>query len=227
MFVEYWWVGATQASIVPMSAADISGYLVADWVPSLPVAVGSAFIGWPPFLIDTVPFKGSSLLTLREEAGRSERQWKGVLSWMLGVAGTRHALKSENYRWIAPLSAFYPDARQTVDLSTWNASFPRGVLTASRNPQSSSRLRPDYVALRSTAACQPGGQFDWAVAESKGTQRSLASLNNCPPSWANQARNIILSVNLTFRRSGTRFLPPPLAGIPGSAVGEGRSGQAC
>jgi len=32
---------------------------------------------------------------------------------------------------------------------------------------------------------------------------------------------------LTFRRSGTRFLPPPLAGIPGSAVGEGRSGQAC
>ena len=31
----------------------------------------------------------------------------------------------------------------------------------------------------------------------------------------------------TFRRSGTRFLPPPLAGIPGSAVGEGRSGQAC
>ena len=35
------------------------------------------------------------------------------------------------------------------------------------------------------------------------------------------------AIKLTFRRSGTRFLPPPLAGIPGSAVGEGRSGQAC
>ena len=40
-------------------------------------------------------------------------------------------------------------------------------------------------------------------------------------------RVLCRTLELTFRRSGTRFLPPPLAGIPGSAVGEGRSGQAC
>lgn len=41
-----------------MTVGDISrqlATLAADWVPSLPPADGTAFIGWPPFLIEDLP----------------------------------------------------------------------------------------------------------------------------------------------------------------------------
>jgi hypothetical protein len=72
---------------------DVSSQLLADWVPSLSPAVGSSFMGWPPLLLEEKPLKGLDVLTLRAETGRTERQWKGVLSWMLGVAGARHTPK--------------------------------------------------------------------------------------------------------------------------------------
>jgi hypothetical protein len=148
-------------------------------------------MGWPLYLIKEVPFRGDRFLALRSETGRSERQWKGILSWMLGVAGTRQVLGSEGYRWIAPLSAFYPEASQAVDVSNWYPPYPPGVLTATRRPGSRSRLRPDYVALRPLRSGLP----EWAVAESKGTYRSLSTLSQCPGDWYNQARNIELRLN--------------------------------
>ena len=93
-----------------MTVGDISSHLLADWVPSLPAAIGSSFIGWPPFLFELTKHRNNDVLAIRPEVGRSERQWKSVLSWMVGVAGARHILASEGYRWIAPLSAFYPEA---------------------------------------------------------------------------------------------------------------------
>ena len=150
-------------------------------------------------MIESVPINGRNVLTLRTEAGRTERQWKSVLSWMLGIAGTRHVLALETYRWIAPLSAFYPDAVQVVDLSAWHVSFPRSSVVIDRDPESRSRLRPDYVALGS-----PGGRlYEWAVVEAKGTQASLASIANCPTAWANQVRNVVITVdgsNITIPR---------------------------
>jgi hypothetical protein len=92
---------------------------------------------------------------IRTEVARSERQWKSFLSWMLGVAGTRHVLASEGYRWVAPVSAFYTDAVQVVDLSAWNPLFPRSILTTTRRPGSQSRLCPDYLALRPRPSTQP------------------------------------------------------------------------
>ena len=139
--------------------------------------------------------KGRDLLVLRGETGRSERQWKSVLSWMLGVAGARHVLAYEGYRWIAPLSAFYPGAIEQVDLSAWHSSFPRCSVTATRAPDSSSRLRPDYVALRSTSSARSGGLYEWAVAEAKGTRRCLTSARTCPTAWSNQVRNVMITVN--------------------------------
>jgi hypothetical protein len=191
-FVEFWGVGAATASILPMTTDDICGHLIADWVPSLPVAVGSSFVGWPPFLIELLNRSGNDLLALRTEAGRSERQWKSVLSWMLGVAGARQVLKNEGYRWVAPLSAFYPGAAQTVDLSAWNPSFPRSVITASRPSNSRFRLMPDYLALKSTRR-QPG-RFEWAVVEAKGTRGSLTNRTVCPQPWSNQVRNVLVTV---------------------------------
>lgn len=131
-FVEFWAVDTTGSGVLPFDVDDICGHLLADWVPSLPAAVGSSFIDWPPFLLEPTMLHGKEVLALRAETGRSERQWKGLLSWMLGVAGARHVLAYEGYRWIAPLSAFYPDAIQTVDLSAWHSSFPRSSVVATR-----------------------------------------------------------------------------------------------
>jgi hypothetical protein len=189
MFVEFWNVGTRAAGTLPMTNNDICVHLLADWIPSLPAAVSSSFVGWPPFLVLALP--GSRLLALRAEAGRSERQWKGILSWMLGVASTRHVLKSEGYRWIAPLSAFYPEAAQAVDISTWHPSYPRSSVTADRQPGSRSRLRPDYIAIRPLG----DGPLEWAVAESKGTRACLTNMHSCPPDWYNQARNVLLRVD--------------------------------
>ena len=72
--------------VLPLTVADISSHLLADWMPALPAIVGSSFIGWPPFLLELAKFNETTVLAVRAEAGRSERQWKSVLSWMLGVA---------------------------------------------------------------------------------------------------------------------------------------------
>lgn len=178
-----------------MSAAIISGHLVTDWVPSLPAETGTSFIGWPSFLLETVRVASRDLLALRVQAGRSERQWKSFLSWMLGVAGARHILRDEGYRWIAPLSAFYPDAVAPVDLTRWNGSFPPSSLTAESNPRNSSLVRPDYVALRSTSAAGGSRSDEWAVAEAKGTSFSLANWPVCPSEWSAQVRNVVLKLN--------------------------------
>jgi hypothetical protein len=195
MFVEYCAVGATDRSTLQMSTDDISAQLQVDWMPSLPATVASSLVGWPPFLIETVKSEGIDVLMLRKDVGRTERQWKGMLSWMLGVAGTRQVLADEQYRWIAPLSAFYPYAVQPVDLSGWNPNFPPTSLTADRLPGSGSRLRPDYVALRSTAPGPARPTYEWAVAESKGTRRSLTGIRTCPAAWSKQAHNVVLTLD--------------------------------
>ena len=87
------------------------------------------------------------LLAVRAEAARSERQWKSFLSWMLGVAGTRHVLASDSYRWVAPVSAFYPGAVQAVDLSAWHPSFPLSVLSTTRRAMEK-RVSKEAVATR-------------------------------------------------------------------------------
>ncbi len=178
-----------------MTAASISGHLVADWVPSLPAETGASFIGWPSFLLESVRVGRRDTLALCAEAGRSERQWKSFLSWMLGVAGARHILRDEGYRWIAPLSAFYPDAVEEVDLTRWNGLFPRSSLTAEANSQNSSLVRPDYVALRSTSAARGAQAYEWAVAEAKGTSLSLSNRSACPSEWSAQVRNVVLKLN--------------------------------
>ena len=100
-------------------------------------------------------------------------------------------LAAEGYRWIAPLSAFYEEAVQPVDVSGWYPSLPPGILIASKRPGSNWKLRPDYIGLRPLKSGPP----EWAVVESMGTDRSLNNLSSCPTDRYKQARNIELKVN--------------------------------
>jgi len=199
MYIEYWPLGSSSSQMLLLTHSDFSKHLLSDWIPSLPVSVSSAFVGWPPYLIETVPHRGYDLLSLRVEVGRSERQWKGVLSWMIGVVGTRHLLEDEGYRWIAPMSAFYPSTTSEVNLSLWHPGFPKSSIVADKVIGSHSRLRPDYIALRSGSS---RGTYEWAVAESKGTSMCLSGKKSCPKAWYNQVHNVSVSHN------GTQLLIP-------------------
>jgi hypothetical protein len=156
-------------------------------------------MGWPPYLLQASRINGNNRLVVHPRAATTERQWKSFLSWMLGVAGARHALHLERYRWIAPVSAFYKNAIQTVDLSAWNPSFPQSLLKGFKPARSRVRLFPDYLALR-----RRSGAFDWAVAEAKGTPFNLSQKQTCPTAWSRQARNISLTLSnmpLTIHRN--------------------------
>lgn len=177
-----------------MTAQDISTHILADWLPTLPTTLSPSLISWPPFLLETVSVTVGDCLALKKLAAQSERQWKGFVSWMFGVAGTRHVLDAEGYRWIAPLSAFYPENTQPFVASPWNIRFPPSSIRAERLAGSQSRLRPDYLAIRPLPGSDTESTYEFAVAESKGTHQNLESRSNCPPDWSNQARNVSLTV---------------------------------
>jgi hypothetical protein len=73
--------------------------------------------------------------------------------------------------------------------------FPPSTIKATRRPESRSRLRPDYVALRPAGALQGTAAYEWAIIESKGTQANLASAEKCPAGWYEQAHNVVITVD--------------------------------
>lgn len=191
-YVHYWPVGSTNDIHLSLTLAQICRALLADWLPTLPFSASRGVLSWPYYLIvaDTgVP----RYLYLESIAGWSDRQWKMVLSWMLGVAGTRRVLDEEQYVWIAPSSAFYPNRRQYVAAPSWHTSYPPSVLQILPDPNNSSRLRPDYIAARLSAS----GSVEFALVESKGISSALNSIQVCPTSWADQVKNAIVRVNTT------------------------------
>jgi hypothetical protein len=102
----------------------------------------------------------------------------------------------------------------SVDIPDWPFSFPPSSVTVTRKPDGQHRLRPDYLAVRSTAADQRGGE--WALVESKGTHRCLTSVHACPTSWAEQARNAVVTVDGTVITS-PRYLVVATRSNPNAA----------
>src|SRR5262245_35029369 len=98
MFVEYWSVGATSSTAHPMMISDISAHLLQDLMPMLPPSVGASFMGWPPFLIEQFLFRRKDHLAIRVDAGRTERQWKRVLSWRAIRAARRPPWQRRSHR---------------------------------------------------------------------------------------------------------------------------------
>jgi hypothetical protein len=190
-YVQYWAIGNNIEASLPWTQAEISAAIVADWLPALPFSASRSVLGWPHHLISVQGGLVRPYLVLESFAGYCERQWKGVLSWMLGIAGTRKVLSEEGYIWIAPASAFYPERRQTVTITGWHPSYPPSVLKIEPDPNNASQLRPDYIAVRQLSH----GQHEFALVESKGSSHSLNGMHTCPADWANQARNAVVKVN--------------------------------
>jgi len=190
--VMYWPIGRSIEVPLRFSLAEVCRFLVSDWLPTLPLATAQSIFGWPFFLIRLEQGSSSSNYWVMEPLGGwSDRQWKGVLSWMIGIAGTRKVLNEEQYQYIAPCSAFYPERRRIVVTPSWHISYPPSVLKITQNPVNTSRLRPDYIVARRL----PNGRLEFALTESKGTSNCLDNMTTCPIEWKNQARNGILTIN--------------------------------
>ncbi len=192
MHVHYWAVGQRTPAPLPLTLDSVSGYLVEDWVPSIVPPPGSSFIGWPASLIRSEDVDGTEHWSLDPVLGKTERQWKSVISWMLGVAGARHLLAHEGYRWIAPASAFYPGA-EDVDTTRWHPRLPPGAVEVT-GPNRHTNLRPDYLAIRPRRVT---GVRTLAAVEAKGTGDALGSAlkHRCPPAWRRQVWNIAVTVH--------------------------------
>ena len=164
---------------IRMSWQTVASHLLSDWLPSVPVGQAASFFGWPTRLL----LQRYGTLTLSEQVQATERQWKAMISWMLGVAGARFYLTEDRYRWIAPVSAFFEGGAQVVDVQTWNLPFPQADLIAKRRTRG---ICPDYLCARSSAN---GGRIVWAVAEAKGTP-AVTRNTTCTSDWRKQAKNI-------------------------------------
>ncbi|MBO7750212.1 hypothetical protein [Burkholderia pseudomallei] len=184
--IQYWPVGSSKEERLDLTPVEVAAHLVADWIPSLPSVSAVDLMGWPQYLLKEVGHSHRPYLAIDEQVSACERQWKGVMSWMLGVACARKVLSEEGYQWIAPVSAFYPNQITPVSTLNWHPTYPPSVLKIDRDPASSTNLRPDYIALRSI-----GGNLEWALAEAKGTSASLSSMA-CPRPWRDQVRNAIV-----------------------------------
>lgn len=179
-----WKVGEQFPEDLPLTPQIISSHLLSDWLPGVPAGQGAAFMGWPSRLLSSQWGR----LCLSDLVATTERQWKGMISWMLGVAGARVYLANDNYRWIAPVSAFFQNIVQPVSVPQWYLPFPQPDLTINR--VRSRVLCPDYIVARSTAV-----EIQWAVAEAKGTAKSLTRSTACEPDWSEQVRNIEIHLN--------------------------------
>lgn len=84
--IQYWRVGSTREERLDLTTTDVAGHLVADWVPHLPAVSAADLMGWPRFLLQSTGSMHNPYLAIDERVSLCERQWKGVVSWMLGVA---------------------------------------------------------------------------------------------------------------------------------------------
>ena len=188
MNAEYWGVGASTSGDLSFTPEEVSEFLLADWMPGVAPTLARSFLGWPYHLLqEAARGKHAGRTILRADAGFAERQWKGVLSWMLGVAGARRVLREEGYPWIAPASAFYPEHKKSVAIGPWAAGHEPPHLVASVARGSASQLRPDYIAVRRGLS-----GYEWAAVEAKGTASAIANWSRPPGAWAAQVRNIEL-----------------------------------
>jgi hypothetical protein len=183
---RYWASNSTKETTIEFTHELISRFLVFDWLPHLPSIKASDFMGWPALLTESYDDGERKYLGLQSRLDASERQWGGFLSWMIGVAATRHVLESDGYQWVAPASAFYLEARKAVSIGTWPKGLIPGTLVVRKGGNINTRLRPDYLAVR-----RGGPKMPWqlALVEAKGTQIALDGRDKCPADWQAQVRN--------------------------------------
>jgi hypothetical protein len=216
MHIQFLDVGSRDTEFLPCTKENLASELTHDLLPTFAVSSPIAYLGWPIQLLEVNRFGDTECLSVHPILENSDRQWKGFVSWMLGVAGARVVLKHMGYRWLAPASAFYQERTRNLSID-WPDDFPPSCLSLSRANGNKSKLRPDYLALKKAAS----GEYRITSVEAKGTKQPIlsAKYSNCPRNWHQQVRNVELNfdgANLAISRYlviGTRVLPKERSNI--------------
>lgn len=175
-----------------VSDIAIASYIGTEWMPGVPDSVIDSMTAVIGNLLTTASFSGRDFWVINSELAGADRQWKGMTSWILGVAFTRHILTLEGYPWWLPVSALQSSRyNDYVVAGAWKGAPPRTNLVVDRDKASASRLLPDYVACRVSRTANT--TYEFAFAESKGTTRFLDNLSKPPAIWSAQSKNAILS----------------------------------
>lgn len=182
--VDYYEVGSFTSVARPIGLLQLASYIASDWLPGVPNSVVNGFGEVLGGVLEKKQLRYPDYhWCVKRDLARTDRQWRGATSWILGVAFARFAMECEGYIWWAPLSAFSgPTSTGKTATGYWVS--PAVDFSIRRDPASSVRLLPDYAACRLSGATR-----DYAFVESKGTTKSMASLRIAPADWSKQVRS--------------------------------------
>jgi hypothetical protein len=184
MNFDYHGIGSTGSRRIPVQAIELATNIITDWMPGAPNSLSRGFVDLLDNVVASHFIDGNHYWTLQPTAAHFEKQWKQVISWILGVAFCKKVVDIEGYTWIAPLSAF--SSQNTYLLSRWAPIIPFVNSTIKPDPSISATLMPDYVLARAGSGNPP---LEISFAESKATKNCLENCSMPPDSWINQARN--------------------------------------
>ncbi|RIK33488.1 MAG: hypothetical protein DCC55_34855 [Chloroflexi bacterium] len=191
MYFDYFPAGSSTPKRVKITEVELAKYIATDWMPGLPITIMNGFADVLRGVLETEEIQHHDYWCVNQDLASTDRQWKGMTSWILGVAFARFTVESEGYPWWSPVSAFKGDnSTGHTTTGNWIVSNPRSLFYVTRKPSWPSNLCPDYVLCR----LAPTG-YEYAFCESKGTDRALSRRNSPPVDWSNQVRSIDLLFN--------------------------------
>ena len=183
---EYYDVGCSKPVVRPIILLDLAKHVATEWMPGVPNPVIDGLAGVLYGVLEPCQIGyRNNYWCVNPNLARTDRQWRGATSWILGVAFARFAMECEGYRWWAPLSAFGgPKSTGKTDTGCWVG--PKVEYSIRKKSSSSARYLPDYVVCRANGP-QPG--VEYAFVESKGTDYSIATWRVPRIEWSDQVRN--------------------------------------
>ena len=187
MHYHYYAIGSSSPRVESVPLIDLAKYIMTEW---LPVITRPAVDGMTD-LLNTILVReklegGRYFWCMNQELSFADRQWKGMTSWIIGVALARHVAEMEGYPWWSPVSSF--TGHRMTKTGMW--LLPHIWFDIRKRPLAKSRLYPDYVVCRlSHNVCRlsHNGWYDFAFIESKGTEKNFAGWAYAKSDWRAQA----------------------------------------
>lgn len=184
IYFEYYGVGSSSPSFIPMSLTELAINIVTDWMPGVPPAMARGFTDLLDKTIKPEVVSSRNLWAVQPFVDSYENQWKQVTSWILGVAFCRKIIEMEGYPWWAPVSAFKnPGRSKKTATHYWQTKLPVNDCEVKR--PNSHMLFPDYILAKSAGV----GSYNVSFAESKATTAGLKKRTTPPADWRAQSQN--------------------------------------
>ncbi len=186
MQIEYYPPRSKAPVFKKVSAEDLAGYLGTEWIPGTPRSFIDSLTEIIGTILTRVKLNGSvDSWCVNADVADTDRQWRGVTSWIIGVAFARDVMESEGYSWWSPVSGFSGTVSTgKTKTGRWMPWIPRSLYSVEKLG-TKSNLLPDYTACRLSG----DGTFQYAFVESKGTKNNIQNKHLAPADWLNQVNN--------------------------------------